>query len=115
MASGIIAYDHGQIVLMIAGLSMLVTPLVSNLGRRIALHLESKDAQRGGIHRAEIDQLEGHVIIAGFGRGGQTVAKLLDGEKTPYVALDLDPRRHYRMPQSKYPRVLWRCPPQGYA
>ena len=50
-------------------------------------------AQRGGISRAETDQLENHVIIAGFGRGGQTVAKLMDGEKVPYVALDLDPRR----------------------
>jgi CPA2 family monovalent cation:H+ antiporter-2 len=93
MASGIITNDAGQIVLIIAGLSMLVTPLVSSIGRRIALHLENVDAQRGGINRSEIDQLEAHVIIVGFGRGGQTVAKLLDGEKIPYVALDLDLRR----------------------
>jgi monovalent cation:H+ antiporter-2, CPA2 family len=93
MASGIMTNEAGQVVLIIAGLSMLVTPLVSSIGRGIALHLESLDAQRGGISGSEIDQLDAHVIIVGFGRGGQTVAKLLDGEKIPYVALDLDPRR----------------------
>lgn len=93
MASGIVSYDMGQVVLIVAGLSMLVTPLVASGGRRIAMHLQSLDAQRSGNNRAETDQLENHVIIAGFGRGGQTVAKLLDGEKTPYVALDLDTQR----------------------
>nr|MDJ0982273.1 NAD-binding protein [Kiloniellales bacterium] len=36
---------------------------------------------------------EGHVIIAGYGRVGQTVARFLDAQKVPYVALDLDPTR----------------------
>jgi CPA2 family monovalent cation:H+ antiporter-2 len=34
-----------------------------------------------------------HVIIAGFGRSGQNLAKLLEEEKIPYHALDLDPDR----------------------
>jgi len=34
-----------------------------------------------------------HVVIAGFGRVGQTVAKVLAGAVVPYVALDLDTRR----------------------
>jgi CPA2 family monovalent cation:H+ antiporter-2 len=93
MVSGIISDEIGQVVLIIAGLSMLLTPLVTSFGRCIAMHLQGQDARRGGISRAETDQLENHVIIAGFGRGGQTVAKLMDGEKIPYVALDLDPRR----------------------
>jgi len=34
-----------------------------------------------------------HVIIAGFGRSGQSLAKLLEEEKIAYHALDLDPER----------------------
>ena len=33
------------------------------------------------------------VIIAGFGRTGQSIAKVLEEEKIPYHALDLDPQR----------------------
>lgn len=35
--------------------------------------------------------LEGHVIIAGFGRVGQAVCRMLRRHKVPFVALDLDP------------------------
>ena len=36
---------------------------------------------------------EAHVIICGYGRSGQNLARLLDGERIPYMALDLDPDR----------------------
>lgn len=36
---------------------------------------------------------EKHVIIAGFGRTGQSLAKLLEEQNIPYYALDLDPER----------------------
>jgi len=37
--------------------------------------------------------IEGHVIICGFGRSGQSLARLLEQEDTEFIALDLDPRR----------------------
>jgi CPA2 family monovalent cation:H+ antiporter-2 len=36
---------------------------------------------------------EAHVIIAGYGRSGQSLARILEGEHIPYMALDLDPDR----------------------
>jgi CPA2 family monovalent cation:H+ antiporter-2 len=36
---------------------------------------------------------EAHVIICGFGRSGQNLARLLEPERIPYMALDLDPDR----------------------
>jgi CPA2 family monovalent cation:H+ antiporter-2 len=36
---------------------------------------------------------EGHVIICGYGRSGQNLARLLAQEHIPYMALDLDPDR----------------------
>ncbi len=43
--------------------------------------------------REEGDQGDAHVIICGYGRSGQNLARLLDGERIPYMALDLDPDR----------------------
>ncbi len=34
-----------------------------------------------------------HVIVCGFGRSGQNLARLLEAEDIPYVALDSDPQR----------------------
>jgi CPA2 family monovalent cation:H+ antiporter-2 len=34
-----------------------------------------------------------HVIICGYGRCGQNLARMLDAEHIPYIALDLDPDR----------------------
>ena len=36
---------------------------------------------------------DGHVVIVGYGRVGQNVARLLEAESFDYVALDLDPLR----------------------
>jgi CPA2 family monovalent cation:H+ antiporter-2 len=36
---------------------------------------------------------EKHVIIAGYGRSGQNLARILETERIPYMALDLDPDR----------------------
>jgi CPA2 family monovalent cation:H+ antiporter-2 len=35
----------------------------------------------------------GHVIICGYGRSGQNLARLLERERIAYIALDLDPDR----------------------
>ena len=47
------------------------------------------------MHRVAVQSLEteGHVIILGYGRNGQHVARLLEAEGVRYVALDLDPER----------------------
>jgi CPA2 family monovalent cation:H+ antiporter-2 len=36
---------------------------------------------------------EAHVIICGYGRSGQNLARMLEQEQIPYMALDLDPDR----------------------
>ena len=47
------------------------------------------------LHRiaARSIEVEKHVIILGYGRNGQRMARLLDAEGVRYVALDLDPER----------------------
>jgi CPA2 family monovalent cation:H+ antiporter-2 len=71
----------------VAGLSMMVTPLLANLARRLGERLEPLEHA----HHAPDDQLgdlRDHVIIGGYGRVGQTVARVLDSENVPWIAFD---------------------------
>jgi CPA2 family monovalent cation:H+ antiporter-2 len=36
---------------------------------------------------------DGHVLICGYGRSGQNLARVLDREGVPFIALDNDPQR----------------------
>ncbi len=78
-------------------LSMLTTPFVIAASDRIVLRLSRSEwMQRSlDLHRvaAQAIETERHVIILGYGRNGQRLARLLDAEGLHYVALDLDPER----------------------
>ena len=37
----------------------------------------------------QVEELRGHVVIAGFGRVGQIIAQLLSERLIPFVALDV--------------------------
>jgi CPA2 family monovalent cation:H+ antiporter-2 len=89
MLLGLLARDTAQFMLIAVGLSMLATPVVASLGQRLHLHLERR-LPRAGAQVAPIPELEGHVVVAGFGRVGQLIGRVLDANQLPYVALDAD-------------------------
>jgi CPA2 family monovalent cation:H+ antiporter-2 len=82
--------DVAQFMLTVAGISMLLTPMVAALARRWAARLEQRAAAGSEVDVAELRESEGHIVIAGFGRVGHTLARVLDVEHLDYVALDLD-------------------------
>jgi CPA2 family monovalent cation:H+ antiporter-2 len=78
-------------------LSMLATPFIVMHSNTIVLRLVSNEwlmesVQMTSIARKSI-KANKHVIICGFGRCGQNLARILDKEHIPYMALDLDPDR----------------------
>lgn len=78
-------------------LSMLATPFIIMHSNRIVLKLVASDwlqqsLQMTNIARKSISAHD-HVLICGFGRCGQNLARILESEKIPYMALDLDPER----------------------
>lgn len=88
---GVIASGPEQHILIVAGVSMLITPLVAQLAQRLARRLEHRDAANEAQDSDDsFRDCEGHVIVAGFGRVGQTLARALDAEGLDYVALDAD-------------------------
>jgi monovalent cation:H+ antiporter-2, CPA2 family len=78
-------------------LSMLATPLLILYSNRIVMKLSSSDWLMQSVQLTTIAKksikAEAHVIICGYGRSGQNLARLLEGEHIPYMALDLDPDR----------------------
>ncbi len=78
-------------------LSMLATPFIVMYSTDIVLRLVSSEwlmesVQMTTIARKSI-KANKHVIICGYGRCGQNLARMLDKEHIPYIALDLDPDR----------------------
>ena len=93
LEAGILPAEQGQLLVAVVTLTMMATPLMARLGRA----LEGR-AERAGIARAEeipeqSEGLDGHVVIAGFGRVGAAVAQRLRAAGEAYVAVDLDPHR----------------------
>jgi K+:H+ antiporter len=78
-------------------LSMLATPFIFTFSNRIVMRLSANDWLLQSVAMTTIAKrainTEKHVIICGFGRSGQNLARLLEAEKIAYIALDLDPDR----------------------
>jgi len=78
-------------------LSMLATPLLVTWSSRIVMRLSSSDWMLQSVQLTAIAKramrTEAHVIICGYGRSGQNLARLLEREGIAYMALDLDPDR----------------------
>ncbi|HBT43628.1 MAG TPA: potassium transporter [Rhodospirillaceae bacterium] len=92
MSLALLPADVGQFMLIVAGLTMLVTPLVAKAAEVLAGRMEREEttrAHQGNL--AAIGDMEGHVILAGFGRFGRTLANTLQAESIAYIALDTDP------------------------
>lgn len=86
-----------QAVLAAMLLSMFGAPFLIEYSDRIAMRFSSNEwlLQSLALTRvaAKSVRTENHVVICGFGRSGQSLARMLDQEKIPYIALDMDPDR----------------------
>jgi len=86
-----------QALLAAMVLSMIATPFVIAASDRIVMRFTRSEWMLRALelHRVAVQSLdtERHVIILGYGRNGQHLARLLDAERVRYVALDLDPER----------------------
>jgi CPA2 family monovalent cation:H+ antiporter-2 len=89
----LLAPDAASEVLFVTALTMATIPLLSALGNRLAPHLAPATAIDPDLLLPETADTLPRVIVAGFGRVGQTVAAMLERHKVPYVAVDSNPRR----------------------
>ncbi len=107
-----VARQVAQPLLVAIVLSMLVSPFVLRNNRRIARFLvrETGPAPAAppdpvAAETAEVARRE-HVVLCGFGRVGQNVARVLESQGFEYIALDLDPARVRNARQAGDPVVF---------
>ncbi len=93
MAEGVLTPETGQLALAVVTVSVALTPLVGGLGRALARRLAPAHGKAAAVPTHTAERFADHVVIAGFGRVGQSLARLLDARDIPYVALDLEPAR----------------------
>jgi len=93
MALNLISADIAQILMAVITISMVATPLMFWAGKHIGNRLRQDADPQHGFTGADLEGIGNHVLIAGFGRVGQTVAKVLSDAGIAYVALDLDQAR----------------------
>lgn len=84
---GLLESQVATAAIAVAGLSMMVTPLLANIGRRLGDRLEPIEHEDLSPD-ADMAEMRDHVMIGGYGRVGQTIARVLDSENVPWVAFD---------------------------
>lgn len=87
-----------QALLTTVALSMLLGPLLVRYNKRIAdfvLRRRKPDTSEMALETAATRELarREHVIICGFGRVGQNLARVLEKRGFEYIAIDMDPFR----------------------
>ena len=78
-------------------LSMIATPFIIMRANQWVMKWSSSDWLEQSLEMTQLAQksinTEKHIIICGYGRCGQNLAKLLKTQQVAYIALDLDPDR----------------------
>ena len=92
-----------QPVLAAMVLSMLIAPFIIQRSDAIVRRLSANDwmLRAMQIHNIAVQSMavEEHVLICGYGRSGQNLARFLEQEKIPVIALDMQ----------RFPRIFfWR-------
>lgn len=87
IAGDVLAGAVGNFMLLVVTLSMFLTPLAARAGRALRQKLDARrDDETASQPGVDVD--DGVVIIAGFGRVGQLVARLLDRADVRWVAIE---------------------------
>src|SRR5256885_145218 len=95
--AGLFPEALAQAMLAAMILSMLAAPFLISAADAIVMRVSRSEWMLRSLelHRVAAQSIsaERHVVVLGYGRNGQRLARLLEAEGVRYVALDLDPER----------------------
>ena len=86
-----------QNVLAAMLISMVIAPFLIQHARAIVLRISPSEWMNSAmqLHQIAVQSMaaDTHIIICGFGRSGQALARFMEQEELRFIALDLDSRR----------------------
>ncbi len=95
-----------QFMLIVVSATVFLTPLVARFARAAGDAFPSRDRSTIDETAGLAPDLSGHVIIVGYGRTGKLLARLLELQQIPYVALDLNASRAAELRAAGVPILL---------
>lgn len=91
-ALGVISDELFIATVTIISFSMLLTPLIVNIGNKLALKFDETPTHTQESLYVPEESWRG-VVIAGYGRVGHLIATLLQHADVPYIAFDIDSKQ----------------------
>jgi len=86
LGAGLVTAAESETAVLVVTLSMAATPLLVALGDRLLTRPEKDERPYDSI-----DPEQARVVVAGFGRVGQIVARVLTMRHIPFTALEINP------------------------
>jgi CPA2 family monovalent cation:H+ antiporter-2 len=105
LAVGMVEPAVAQTCGIAVALSMCLTPLLAAAGRALQRFLEMRGI--GSKRREEgLSEIQDHIVIAGFGRLGRSLARDLREQGVPFIAVDANSRRVEAAAKEGFPIVF---------
>lgn len=98
----VISTEISQILLMIVTTTMAVTPLLVQLGTKLADKFDNKEINITQSSQ-EYNDMERFVIICGFGRVGKMVSRLFSEHRLNYIVMDINAQTVLKGKKAGYP------------
>lgn len=109
ISMGIISAQSYSLILTSAIITMLLTPLSISLAFRFYARLAHISRRRmGALPISPVSapvEIPERVVVAGYGRVGQNIARGLHDADIPYIVLDIDPERISEARHGGIPRI----------
>lgn len=91
---GVLTTGQSSLIVSMGVLSMALTPWLMNNSLVLAKRIVANKSEDNAHNTLMVDNdLTNHVVICGFGRVGQSVARMLKMEGIAFIAIDMDPVR----------------------
>ncbi|MDP2536159.1 cation:proton antiporter domain-containing protein [Alteromonas stellipolaris] len=91
---GVLTTGQSSLIVSMGVLSMALTPWLMNNSLVFAKRIVANKSEDNAHNTLIVDNdLTNHVVICGFGRVGQSVARMLKMEGIAFIAIDMDPVR----------------------
>ncbi|MDH3872239.1 MAG: monovalent cation:proton antiporter-2 (CPA2) family protein, partial [Gammaproteobacteria bacterium] len=92
LVNGVMTADLFHLLMPVIALTMVTTPLMANLGERLERYMTRKPGSHD-VSTAGVDAEQPYVIVAGFGRVGRRIARILEAAGIPYFGMESNPDR----------------------
>ncbi len=106
--AGALSTELYNLVMVTAVFTMVTTPLTAALAPKLRNLWVKRfgGGQEEAVESVVPEGLKDHVLIGGYGRVGRVLARALEREKVPFVAVDPSPEAVTRARASNHPIVL---------